>query len=789
MFRAVTAGSAWSRYNQHPTAGASTVRIVLSLVLSLGACAVNAAATLSTDRLFEDPALSGPSPRALKLSPDGQHVTFLRGKADNQTVFDLWEYHVPSHQTRLLVDSTELGGGAAESLSDAEKGRRERMRIAGSSGIVEYQWSADSKQLLFPIAGSLYVYRLDAKADAVKLLTKAEDGFATDPKFSPKGAYVSFVRERSLYAIEIATGTETRLSPPAAGTISYGMAEFVAQEEMGRQSGYWWAPDDSAVAYARVDEAPVAVEKRFEIYADRTEVIEQRYPAAGKANAEVRLFRRALVSDSPVEIDLGSERDIYLARVDWLPDASGLLVQRQSRDQRTLELLLADAASGASKALLSETSNTWVNLHNSLRVLPDGQSFVWMSEHSGFAHLELRAIDGSLIRDLTRGPWQVDELLALDVKHKRVYFSGNADDPREKHIYYNALDTTTPGSPTRTTLYNGWHEAVFSDDARYYVDTFSDENTPPQVRLHEASGKELAVLEANLVDGKHPYHPYLESHRKAEFGTLTAADGQSLYYRLIRPLGYAEGRRYPVLVRVYGGPHAQMVQRRWDERWGLFDQVMAQRGFVVFTLDNRGSARRGVAFEAPIFRQMGGPEVDDQMVGVRWLAEQPFVDAAHIGYFGWSYGGYMTLMMLARHSAEIAAGVAVAPVSDWRLYDTHYTERYMDDPRRYQRAYDDSSVFPYLAGLKSPLYLIHGMADDNVLFTHSTQVMAKMQELGIAFDLMTYPGGKHGINNTTAMRKHVFKAIVSWLDRKLREPTTARRPDKGKTTNAPEAKS
>lgn len=743
------------------------MRILLTLLLTLGVCAVHAAETLTIDRLVEDPALSGTAPRSLKLAPDGQRVSFLRGKDDDQTVFDLWEYHVPSGQTRMLVDSASLGGGGDEQLSDEEKARRERLRIAGTSGIVEYQWSADGKQLLFPIAGSLFVYRIGAKPDeAVRELTRATDGFATDPKFSPQGRYVSFVRDRSLVAIEISTGKELALSPKAQATVSYGMAEFVAQEEMDRLTGYWWAPDDSAVAYARVDEAPVAIEKRFEIYADRTEVIEQRYPAAGKANAEVRLFLHRIKAPDDIEIDLGADADIYLARVNWLPNAAALIVQRQSRDQRQLDLLLADATSGKSSLIHREKSKTWVNLHNALRVLPDSKSFIWSSESSGHAHLELRAIDGSLIRPITQGPWVVDDVLALDAKRRRIYFSGNADDPRERHVYVMSLDTKTPNSPTQVTLYSGWHDAVFSDDARVFVDTFSNENTPPQVRLFDAAGKELAILQANTVDEDHPYYRYLDAHRSPEFGTLQASDGQTMHYRLIKPLGFVEGKRYPVVVRVYGGPHVQYVQRRWDERWGLFDQVLAQRGFIVYSLDNRGSDRRGVEFESPIHRAMGGPEVDDQMVGIRWLAQQSFVDAKRIGVFGWSYGGYMSLMLLAKHSNQVAAGVAVAPVSEWRLYDTHYTERYMDDPQKYPAAYEQSAVFAHLAGLRSPLYLIHGMADDNVLFTHSTRLMAELQQRGTPFDLMTYPGGKHGLAGQ-ATRKHVFTAIVSWLERQL----------------------
>lgn len=298
----------------------------------------------------------------------------MRGKDADQTVFDLWEYHIGSRQTRLLVDSATLGGGAGEQLSDEEKARRERLRIAGSSGIVEYYWSADGKQLLFPIAGSLYAYRIGAEAsEAVRQLTQADDGYATDPKFSPAGAYVSFVRDRTLIAIDLKSGETRSLSPRGEGAISYAMAEFVAQEEMDRLTGYWWAKDDSAVAYTRVDESKVPIEKRFEIYSDRAEIIEQRYPAAGKPNAEVRLYVRTLASAEPVEVQLG-DGEYYLARVDWLPDGKHLLVQRQSRDQRTLDLLLADAATGAVQPVLQERSETWVNLHNDLRVLPDGRA-------------------------------------------------------------------------------------------------------------------------------------------------------------------------------------------------------------------------------------------------------------------------------------------------------------------------------------------------------------------------------------------------------------------------------
>jgi dipeptidyl-peptidase 4 len=262
-----------------------------------------------------------------------------------------------------------------------------------------------------------------------------------------------------------------------------------------------------------------------------------------------------------------------------------------------------------------------------------------------------------------------------------------------------------------------------------------------------------------VADG-HPLAPYLPGFARPEYGYLPAPDGTRLRYRILKPRGFDPARRWPVYVRTYGGPHVQVVNQSWDARWGLFDQYMAQRGFVVFSADNRGSARRGKRFEEAVYGKMGQVDVADQAAAVRWLKQQPWVDGGRIGVFGWSYGGYMTLMLLAQHPDEFACGVAVAPVSDWSLYDTHYTERYMDLPARNPEGYRAGDVLTHLDGLKSPLLLIHGMADDNVLFVQSTRVMSALQERGVDFALMTYPGGKHGINATPAQRRHVFGQIA-----------------------------
>lgn len=747
-----------------------------------------AAGNLTIARLFADPALSGPAPRSLALSPDGERVTFLRGKPERAEQLDLWSYDVDTRKTRLLVDSALLAPANAE-LSAEEQARRERARIAAYSGIVEYQFSRDGRKLLFPLNGELYLYDLSRRgAGAVRRLTH-DEGAATDAKISPRGKYVSFVRGRDLWLIELDGGKAFPLTLDGEGTVSNGVAEFVAQEEMGRSTGYWWAPDDSKLAYARIDEANVPVQRRFEIHADRTDVVEQRYPAAGDPNVEVELrvialadVRRGANPPAPddmrvgercavdaardrtlcsTRVDLGNESDIYLARAGFI-DAETLWFQRQSRDQRRVDLVRVPLGEDAEPStLLTETSDTWVELHDDLEFLERERAFTWTSERSGSRQLYVFPLAGGEPRRITNTPWPIDALLALDEKRGLAYVAGPGPDALEKHVYAYRLDGR--GEPKKLTAEAGYHEAEFSRDASIFVTTHSDPATPPRVRLHGADGTSIAVLEANALDDDHPYAPYRAAHRAPTYGALRSADGQTLHYAYVTPPGFDAAKRHPVIVRFYGGPGRQFVNksRTVNTNTGFTDsltQYWAQRGYVVFALDNRGSARRDKKFSDAIHRHMGEAEVRDQLVALDWLAAQPWIDAKRIGAFGWSYGGYQTLMLLAKASDRIAAGAAVAPVTDWRLYDTHYTERFLQRPDENAEGYARSSVFPHLDGLKAPLFLAHGMADDNVLFTNTTKLMAELQSRGIQFDLMTYPGGKHGLVGAPT-RTHVYTAI------------------------------
>ncbi len=742
--------------------------------MTLLASAATAPQKLTLEAITGDAPLSGPTLLQPKVSPDGARVTFLRGKDDNRFQLDLWEYHVASGETRLLVDSQVVLPGV-EVLSDEEKARRERQRIAALSGIVSYQWAPDGQRLLFPLGGELYLYDLaQPAARAVRKLTHG-GGFATDPKVSPEGGFVSFVRARNLWLIDLADGREHALTSDGSDTVGNGVAEFVADEEMDRHTGYWWAPDDSAIAFARIDESSVPVRQRFEIHADRTDVVAQRYPAAGEPNVTIRLGVIALGGLAKRErdansmsvqwLDLGENPDIYLARVDWI-DGRRLSFQRQSRDQRRLDLIEVDLPSASQRQLLVERSATWIDLHDNLRFLQDG-GFLWTSARDGYAHLYRYSADGKATQ-LTRGEWMLESLLALDEAAGTLWFSATLDSPLQRNIYSLSL---AGGEPVRLSLTPGWHDASFSDNARVYVDSWSNPQTPPQIALYRASGEKVATLLRNALDDpEHPYAAFRAAHLPTEFGTLPAADGTPLHYSLIKPSGFDPDKTYPVVSYVYGGPAAQTVQYAWLGRGDhFFNQYLAQQGYLVFSLDNRGTPRRGVAFSSALFRQQGKVEVEDQALGVRWLASQPWVDASRIGVHGWSNGGYITLMLLAQRSDLYACGAAGAPVTDWALYDTHYTERFMDHPQANPQGYAASSVFSHLDGLSSRLLLIHGMADDNVLFANTTRLMSALQQALKPFELMTYPGAKHGLQKRDAL--HRYRLTEAFFGRCLGRPT------------------
>ncbi|GAA4764302.1 S9 family peptidase [Stakelama sediminis] len=714
--------------------------------------------TLTLQRLFTSPDLSGAAPRALKLSPDGSLLTVLRNRADEKDRYDLWAMDTRTGKWRMLVDSKKIGSGAE--LSEAEKMQRERERISNLKGIVSYDWAPDGKSILVPIDGDLFLATLDGK---VRRLTDSKES-ELNPVISPDGAYVSFVRDQNLYVQPLNGGEAQRITPDGEGTVHWGEAEFVAQEEMDRSTGYWWSPDDRHIAVERFDAAPVQVVTRSAIGADGTRTYNQRYPAAGTPNVLVSLYVMKPDGSGRVKVDLGSDPDIYLARVDWTPDGKTLLVQRENRAQTELDMLRVDPETGKATLWFAEKAKpkSWINLSYAYRPLNDG-SLIWWSERSGHGHLY--RLVGDKWTQLTHGDWDVAALVGVDQQAGKLYFLANKDGVLERHLY--SMHYTHPGAITRLTEPGWWNTATMDGKATRAIVTRSNPDQPPQVYLADTSGKRLAWIAQNDVhDADHPYHPYLAGHNETKFGTIKTADGATLHWEMITPK-LVPGKKYPVFFQHYGGPHVQTVSRAWG---GAMQQYIVDQGYIFFQIDNRGSANRGTAFEDAIWHAMGSVEVQDQLAGAHYLKSLDFVDPKRIGIYGWSYGGYMTLKMLEADPGLYAAGVSGAPVTKWELYDTHYTERYMGNPNTDPDAYAKADALPDADAIRDPMLLMHGMSDDNVVFENSTLLAAKLQADDRPFEMMFYPGKTHA-----AVRDiHVWTTLFDFFDRNVKNRPEAK---------------
>lgn len=704
---------------------------------------------LTLERVFASPSLNGQTPRQVKFSPDGKYLTLLRNRADDTSRYDLWGFDIATGEWKMLVDSEALGSG--RELSEDEKMQRERARVGGLSGIISYQWASDGSGVLVPIDGDLYFARLDGE---VTRLTDTEES-ELNPTLSPRKGFVSFVRDRQLWVG--AFGEEPApVTPKEDDTIRWGEAEFVAQEEMSRYTGYWWKGDESRIAVQRTDESPVGIVTRAAIGATGTKTFDQRYPVAGSDNAIVELYVMDPDGGNRVKVNLGAETDIYVARVNWGPDGM-LYVQRQNREQTVLDMLKVDPVTGASEVWFTENAareDYWINLSDNYRFLKDG-SLLWWSERSGYG--QFYRFDGDIWTTLTSGTSPATDLVGVNQDSKRFYFR-RVDDVLTEQVYEAFLEGES--RPTLLTNPAFTNSASMDPTGATLLVTRSAPDQPPQSLLASASdGQMITWIEENAIGEDHPYAPFLASHVAPEFGTIPAEDGTELHYMMLKP-EMEPGKHYPVLYYHYGGPGPQMVDKGWQ---GALAQAVVDKGYIWFVLDNRGSANRGVEFEQPLYRAMGGVEVADQRAGAEFLKTLDFVDADKIAIYGWSYGGYMTLKQLEADPGLYAAGISGAPVTRWELYDTHYTERYMGDPRLVPEAYEAASAIPEATKISDPLLLIHGLADDNVVFENSSELISVLQENNVPFEMMLYPGYTHRVGGEK-ISPHMWNSIFRFLE-------------------------
>jgi dipeptidyl-peptidase-4 len=645
-----------------------------------------------------------------------------------------------------------------------------RLVPAGQSKPIEiedYTWTPDEKKLLIftnsqPVwrqntKGQFYVYDL-----ASGRLTPASTapGWQQFAKLSPDGTKVGFVRDNNLWVADLATGRETQLTRDGSETIINGTFDWVYEEELDLQDGWRWSPDGQRIAFWRIDDNPVRPFFWMKDTGDSySQPISLRYPKAGSTNPTAKLGVFDLSSGQTTWLQTGADSTMYLARMEWAESPTELVVQRLNRHQNRLDVMVADARTGATRTLFTDTDSAWVDVDDDLSFIRGGRQFLWSSERDGFNHLYLYNRDGTVARQLTRGPWDVTQVFGVDERNGYVYFSATEQGPEQRHLYRVRLEG---GAPERLTKEPGTHSVQLSAKTPYYLDTWSRASSVPVITLHRTDGSVVRTLVDNA--GARQKLAQLAVSPTVFFDFRTS-EGTQLNGWMIKPANFDPARKYPVLLYVYGGPGSQTVTDAWGGARYLWHQLLAQQGYIVVSVDNRGTGGRGRDFKKQVYLNLGVREAADQVEAARWLARQPYVDSSRMGIWGWSYGGYMTAFTLEQPNNPFKAGIAVAPVADWRLYDTIYTERFMRTPQENPQGYDRGSPVKNVAGLRARLLVVHGSGDDNVHFQNSTQLVDALQAAGKQFNFMMYPDRNHSIAGGRSV--HLFTMLTNWITQNL----------------------
>ncbi|MBI2827984.1 MAG: S9 family peptidase [Acidobacteria bacterium] len=609
---------------------------------------------------------------------------------------------------------------------------------------------------LVTIDDDLYFY--DFASNVATRLTSVP-GTEEEATFSPNNRLVAFVRGNNLHVVDVGTQQEVALTTDGAPELLNGKLDWLYQEEIygrGRFRGYWWSPDSTRVAFLQLDERLVPEYTVVDDIPYRPNVEVTDYPKAGDPNPLAKLGIARVGGGAPLWVDLDdySSSEFLIVDVDWASDAASVAYQVQDREQTWLDLNLAEASSGRSRTLFRETTKAWVNVSGSPVWLRNG-SFLWFSERSGFKHLYHYRADGTLIRAVTDGRWEVRTLYGVDEARGVLYFDAGARRHIDTDIYRIGLDGT---ELTRLSRTEGTHRAVFNPSFSQYLDVWSDVTTPTQARLHRADGAEIRTIDANPV-------PSLAEYRlsKPEFIEVRARDGFVMDAMMIKPPDFSPTRRYPVYQLTYAGPTMAYVRNQWGGSTYLYHQLLAQHGVIVWVLDNRSAGGKGAEAQWPIYGNLGELELRDLEDGITWLTQQPFVDASRIALHGWSYGGFMTAYALT-HSTSWAAGIVGAPVIDWRNYDTVYTERYMKTPRNNPEGYRKTAPRFAAAKLHGRMLLIHSGIDDNVHRQNSEQFVYELQRAGKSFEMMIYPRQRHGVTDPR-LNKHLRQLMFDFIMR------------------------
>ena len=713
---------------------------------------------LTIEAIFAEGGLTGRAPETVKWSPDSTKVSFVL-RDDFGEHGELWYVDAATGEKKVLVSEAKLAllsPPLNRIQSEREKERVTRYHVAS------YVWAPDSRRMLFDSKGQLWLYDLET-GTAVQFTSAPEP--SQDPKFSPDGNHVAYVRKHNLYVRPVnGKKNEKQLTRDKDENLLNGEVDWVYAEELNVRSNYFWSPDNKEIVFLQMDETQVPTYPIVDWLPTHPKVDPEKYPKAGDSNPAVRLGVVSAEGGKIRWLSLTSDNDIYIPRFGWV--GNGLIwAQVLNRAQDKLDMYFVDAHSGKSHKVLTETSpDAWVNVNDDFHVLKSGDRFLWSSWRDGHTHLYLYtfdkqnplATDAKLERQLEQGNYEVLDVESVDEDSGTVFFTANKDDPRQTHIFSVKLDGT---GFARLSHEEGTYTAEFADNAKHYTEHYSSVLTPPQMSVCTVGG---------------PCHAVWQSRSVAEYGLtplkyleFKTDDGETLYGQLLLPPDGPTTGKIPLIVHVYGGPAGQLVKNSWGDGTGLFHQLMARRGFAIFTVDNRGTPDRGRKFSAAIRRQFGAIELKDQLASLNSLLTQfPQLDKDRVGVWGWSNGGGMTLYSMT-HSKLFKAGVSVAPVTDWHNYDSIYTERYMGLPKDNVKGYEESSMPKAANDLHGALFLAHGTSDDNVHLQNSIQMINALIKANKPFRLMMYPDKTHSISGAAA-RTHLFQMMQDHWDRELK---------------------
>lgn len=643
------------------------------------------------------------------------------------------------------------------------------LKLDGKSiSMDNYSFSPDETKMLIS-CNTEQIYRHSTRENnyvydrKTKTLTPVSAGekqmYAT---FSPDGSKIGFVRGNNIYIRDLASGKETQVTTDGLqNNIINGATDWVHEEEFAFSVAYFWSPDSKKIAYYKFDESKVK-EFSFNEFNGQLYPTEYRfkYPKAGEANSIVTIHMYDLASGRDLLMDIGKETDQYIPRVKWTMDPNTLSIVRMNRHQNKLELMMGNATTGSTSVVYTETSDTYIDIHEGegdyVFFTADGKNFIIQSEKDGYNHLYLYDMSGKLVNQITKGSWDVVEYKGIDEKTKTLFYIASETTATEKDIYSIKLDGS---GKKKISTEKGTHSPEFSEGMKYYVDTYSDANTPYTFSICSAAGKKMRVMEDNAALAA-KLKEYNTSPK--ELFMFRTSEGVDLNAWMIKPLNFDPKKKYPVFLTFYGGPGSNRVNNAFDGRDYYWHQLLAEKGYIVMCVDNRGTMYRGVAFKKCTYRQLGKLEVEDQIETAKYLATLPYVDKSRIGTFGWSFGGYLSSLCITRGADYFKAAIAVAPVTNWRYYDNIYTERFMSLPQENASGYDDNSPINHVKELKGKYLLIHGSGDDNVHFQNSMEMISALVAANKQFDFFVYPDKNHSIYGGNT-RLHLYTKMTDFI--------------------------